>query len=63
MPNNRLLNEDGLYTYHRNMVKALNEKANKVHVGSSAPNEKFINIWISTGELVDEELYFESDNV
>lgn len=49
MPKN-FLDSKGLQDYHNNVVKALNEKANKVHVGVSAPTESYIDTWFDTDE-------------
>ena len=67
------LDSEGLNKYHENVIKALNQKADKVHVGVSTPTESYIDTWIDTtdeGEtqavslmsLDEEELTFNEDS-
>lgn len=42
------LDSEGLNKYHENVIKALNQKADKVHVGVSTPTEPYIDTWIDT---------------
>lgn len=66
------LDIDGLNTYNKNVIKALEEKASKVHVGTSEPEYTRFETWFDTTEedtqavslmsLDDEELTFNEDS-
>jgi hypothetical protein len=68
------LDSEGLNKYHENVIKALNQKADKIHVGVSAPTESYKDTWIDISEdseseaqavslmsLDEEELTFNED--